>query len=43
MNKPKLPLVPLLTAISSAALAQQEGMALQQERDQMGADLEENR
>jgi len=42
MNKPKLPLVLLLTAISSAALAQQEGMTLQQERDQMGADLEEN-
>ncbi|MBK3880871.1 hypothetical protein [Stutzerimonas stutzeri] len=43
MNKPKLPLVLLLTAISSAALAQQEDMTLQQERDQMGADLEENR
>lgn len=43
MNKPQFPLVLLLTAISSAALAQQDGMTLQQERDQMGADLEENR
>jgi len=43
MNKPKLPLILLFTAISSAAWAQQEDMTLQQERDQMGADLEENR
>ena len=43
MNKPKLPLLLLLTAVSGAAFAQQEGMTLQQERNQMGADLEENR
>ncbi|MCQ4296648.1 hypothetical protein NAU58_13780 [Pseudomonas stutzeri] len=43
MNKSKLSLILLLTAVSTAALAQQEDMTLQQERDKMGADLEDNR
>jgi len=43
MNKPMLSLLVLLSAASTAAFAQQQDMTLQQERDQMGADLEDNR
>ncbi|MBE7374578.1 hypothetical protein [Pseudomonas lopnurensis] len=43
MNKHKLPLFLLLSALSVGALAQEEDMTLQQERDRMGADMEENR
>ncbi len=43
MNKPMLSLLVLLSAASTAAFAQQQDMTLQQERNQMGADLEDNR
>ena len=43
MNKPMLSLLVLLSAASTAAFAQQQDMTLQQERDQMGTDLEDNR
>lgn len=43
MNKPMLSLLVLLSAASTAAFAQQQDMTLQQERDQIGADLEDNR
>lgn len=43
MNKPMLSLLVLLSAASTGAFAQQQDMTLQQERDQMGADLEDNR
>ena len=43
MNKPMLSLLVLLSAASTAAFAQQQDMTLQHERDQMGADLEDNR
>ena len=40
MNTSKLSLIVLLAAVSTAVSAQQEDMTLQQEREQMGADLE---
>ncbi|EXF45817.1 hypothetical protein BAY1663_01754 [Pseudomonas sp. BAY1663] len=43
MNKHELALYLLLAGVSAGALAQEEEMTLQQERDRMGAEMEENR
>lgn len=43
MNKLGVPVLLLTLCVSGAAVAQQENMTLQQERDQIGADMEENR